>query len=306
MPRLSIPADDSVHKNELLQWWYWTGHLEADSGARFGFLVVFFAAELFHNRIWGQMAHSAVSDMNANVFKSQEAIWTGQPELLPGAFSLATPNNRIVAVGKDGVDRLETRVGGYSFALDVTAQNQPTLHYGGDLHRYSFGGDTYYYSRGSMQTKGTIETPAGETLSVKGSAWFDRQFGELAPAVFVGWQWFAIQLDDGSQIMLYDFNRFPGEFYGKLTKSNGTSQELSGSDCRVTVTDHWRSQASGINYPHLWRINVLGKEYRVTPMMDDQEMDARFWIGPRYWEGACAVEGACTGKAYVELCGFSP
>jgi predicted secreted hydrolase len=305
MPTLSVPADDAVHKGDILQWWYWSGQLEAQTGRRFGFQVVFFAAEVLQNRIWGQMAQAAVSDIDAKVFRNEEVIWTGQPEVVPNAFTLSTPRGEVAASGGDGKDVLRASLAGYSLELRVTAQRPATLQYDGTLHRYGFGGNTYYYSRELIEAEGLVTTERGEALAVKGSVWFDRQFGELIPAILVGWQWFGMQLDDGSQILVYDFNRSPEEFYGRITYRDGTTRELSRRDCEVTVLDMWRSPRSRINYPHRWRLNILGRNYTITPLLDDQEMDARFWIGPRYWEGACRVEGDGQGRAYVELTGFS-
>jgi len=36
-----FPDDEGVHSEEL-EWWYWTGHLQAEDGRWFGFEQVFF------------------------------------------------------------------------------------------------------------------------------------------------------------------------------------------------------------------------------------------------------------------------
>ena len=41
---ISFPRDDGPH-DRLTEWWYYTGHLRADDGRRFGFEAVVFRAE---------------------------------------------------------------------------------------------------------------------------------------------------------------------------------------------------------------------------------------------------------------------
>src|SRR5262249_51226485 len=149
-------------------------------------------------------------------------------------------------------------------------------------------------------------TPDAGALAVTGNAWFDRQFGELFWAVRLGWQWFAIQLDDDTQIMLFAFNGARSEWMGSITGPDGTTRALTQGDFTVDVTGWWTSPRSGIRYPHGWRLAVPGRTLVVTPLLADQELTGGFfWFGPRYWEGACAVGGDGTGRAYVELVGFS-
>ncbi len=305
MPNVTLPADDGVRKNELLQWWYWTGHLESSDGRKFGFEIVFFLADVLANVAWGQMAQCAVSDFGANRFAKRQDVWPWGPRMPANAFDLATPLGEITAIGGDGEDSLHAAVDGYVLDLTSRALRPPTLHYGGGDHRYSFGGDTYYYSRPVLGLEGNLTLPTGGVLSVRGQGWFDRQFGELIPAVLVGWQWFAIQLAGNVQVMIFSFNKQPAELYGSITKADGSVVELGPSDITIEITAWWTSPSSGIKYPHGWTVTIPGQTLTITPEMDDQEMAGGFWLGPRYWEGACEVTGSTVGKAYVELVGFA-
>src|SRR3990170_8574231 len=40
--KLSFPADHYSHPDFKTEWWYYTGHLETESGRRFGYQVTFF------------------------------------------------------------------------------------------------------------------------------------------------------------------------------------------------------------------------------------------------------------------------
>jgi predicted secreted hydrolase len=50
-----------------------------------------------------------------------------------------------------------------------------------------------------------------------------------------------------------------------------------------------------------------GKTWRLDPVMDDQELDARASTGTLYWEGAVRVTGPNgeTGRGYLELTGYA-
>jgi predicted secreted hydrolase len=69
----------------------------------------------------------------------------------------------------------------------------------------------------------------------------------------------------------------------------------------------WKSPRSGTLYPVAMDIEVGGKTYRVEPLMDDQELDARASTGTVYWEGAVRVSGpaALHGRGYLELTGYA-
>jgi predicted secreted hydrolase len=159
---------------------------------------------------------------------------------------------------------------------------------------------------------GTIVDVGGTPHEVAGRAWMDREWGTsaLSPGV-EGWDWFALQLDDGSDLMLYrlrdrngDTNAFSG---GSLVSADGQVETLAAADIRLTATRHWTSTASGIRYPVGWEIGLprLGIDLTVTPRLDDQELN----LSVRYWEGAVVATGSSQGEAikgqgYLELAGY--
>ena len=57
------------------------------------------------------------------------------------------------------------------------------------------------------------------------------------------------------------------------------------------------------------RVPRFGVDVRVSPVMQDQELDTRGTTMIVYWEGACEVSGTSgaapvQGRAYVELVGY--
>lgn len=304
---VELPHDDAFLPSQDVQWWYWTGHLETEEGRKFGFEVVFFSFDSFIV-MRDQLTQVAITDVADDSFHFAEHLKFHLPARTTNRFDLrAGPGDMVRALGDDRVDRLHSEVDGYVLDLELEATKAPALHYGGDAHPYRFGGYTYYYSRVRMQTRGTI-TFGGKTYDVRGTSWFDRQYGELYQAIVKGWQWFAIELDDGREIMLYDILGAANavERAGSVTDAEGRTRPLAGHEFSVEVLGHWKSPHTGCVYPSGWKVDVAGEQFEVQPMVQDQELRAQhgFWPGPEYWEGAASVSGVSGGRAYVELNGF--
>ena len=84
---LAFPADHYSHPDFKTEWWYYTGHLESESGKRYGYQVTFFRFGLRDRQ--GEikdkppyftdlyMAHFAVSDIDRKKFLFRERINRG-------------------------------------------------------------------------------------------------------------------------------------------------------------------------------------------------------------------------------------
>lgn len=193
------------------------------------------------------------------------------------------------------------------------------------------GNASYYYSLPRLAAAGTLRLGA-ERLAVSGQAWMDREWSTTSLAAGeVGWDWFALQLDDGWELMLYRLRRRPpaatgaaGSFRGPATGerragSEGESQPIAadhadptslatliapdGSTTRVPLsavrfaaTGAWTSPASHVRYPSGWRLTLPGAgpaafDLTVQPLLAAQELRLSF----RYWEGAVTATGTHGG-----------
>src|SRR4029453_12233733 len=84
-----LPRDDGPH-DRLTEWWYYTGHLRADDGTRYGFEFVIFRAErgLFPTS-W--VSHLAVTDETGEEFLYSQRL-EGGPTVGPSPpHSTAVP-----------------------------------------------------------------------------------------------------------------------------------------------------------------------------------------------------------------------
>ena len=292
-----LPEDDAAH-TEPVEWWYWTGHLTADDGRKFGFEEVFFSLTV--QGISVGMNHVALTDNSAQRFDHLVTLEVGLPMVVDGGFQHSIGAN--TAIGGDGHDTLHAEPPGSVLDLTVDSLENPVLHNDVGYTDYDFGGYTYYYSRERMAASGTLAI-GGETLNVSGIAWFDHQWGDLQQAVNVGWDWFALQLDDGRELMLFVSRPEGGvDVVGAtLTEADCSSREIPGSEIVVTPLREWTSPETGCTYPVGWDVVAGDLHVVVTPVMDAQEIPDG---NPTYWEGESTVSGDATGSAYVELTGY--
>jgi len=168
------------------------------------------------------------------------------------------------------------------------------------------GNASYYYSFTRLATDGTLVID-GDSLPVSGTSWMDREWSTsaLGPSQ-EGWDWFALQLDDGRDVMYYQLRNDDGTTSrfskGTLVQPDGTAQRLSQTEVSLDVLDTWTTPDGTHTYPIEWQLEIPSEniDLHVVPLFRNQELD----VFVRYWEGAVRVEGSATGRGYVELTGY--
>jgi predicted secreted hydrolase len=179
------------------------------------------------------------------------------------------------------------------------------------------GNASHYYSLTRMETSGVLDV-GGRSFDVQGSSWMDHEFGtSFLEAGQLGWNWFALQLDDDSELMVYEFLRRDGRrdahSGGTMVGDDGQARGLAAADVRLEPAgETWRSEASGGEYPIAWRVAVpsAGLDVTVRAVLPDQELVTERSGGVAYWEGAVVVDGtkgdrAITGRGYLEMTGYA-
>jgi predicted secreted hydrolase len=337
-----LPRDDGPH-DRLTEWWYYTGHLAAADGRTFGFEYVVFRAERGGFPVsWA--SHLAVTDEAGQRFAYGQRSEIG-PQVdhsprdsngAPGGFALALAgvdparpatlaNATWTMTGSGGRDTLSAVVGpaeaaattmpnGFGLQLDLAPLAQPALHGRNGWVDFGGAGGSYYYSRTRMTTAGTLVVD-GERLAVTGTAWFDHQWGDFIAVGGGGWDWFAVNLADGTDLTVSLVRSADGTYplvYGTLVRPDGTSVPLARDEISVVALGDWTSARTGARYPSGWHVRVAADalDLTVVPTVRDQELDTRATTGVVYWEGSETVRGiragrAVTGRGYVELTGYA-
>ena len=168
------------------------------------------------------------------------------------------------------------------------------------------GNASYYYSHTRLPTRGRIRI-GDRHYQVEGSSWFDREWSSSALAADqAGWDWFALHLEDGRDLMFYRMRGRDGLAQrfsqGVLVEADGRVQRLGLDQVRLSPLRTWRNP-EGAAYPVEWRIEApaLGLDLRVEAAFDEQEMRQTVY----YWEGAVTVSGSHAGVGYLELSGYA-
>jgi predicted secreted hydrolase len=203
--------------------------------------------------------------------------------------------------------------GGLGLQLQLIALKPPTLQDGDGWIDFGAAGGSYYYSRTRLAATGQLSL-GGHALQVSGEAWFDHQWGDFIAVGGGGWDWFAVNLADGSDLTFSLVRDRDGSYalvYGTLVRPDGETLHLARQAFTVSVLGSWTSPRTGARYPAGWRIEVPGEQLLITltPSVPDQELDTRATTGVVYWEGSQVVRAQRAGQplggeAYVELTGY--
>jgi predicted secreted hydrolase len=324
-----FPADQGTHPEFRTEWWYYTGNLATAEGRRFGFQLTFFRSALAPGmpqrisawatrQVW--LAHFTVSDVAGGKFHSFErwsrgALGLAGAELPPFRVWVKDWSAEAVGDGKAPVPPLHLVATEDDVAIDLVLQpgKPPVLEGNHGLSRKGagVGNASYYYSLTRMPAAGTVRL-RGERFTVSGAAWMDREWSTSSlSADEVGWDWFALQLADGSDLMLYRLRRADGSAdpasSGTAIGPGGETRPLGRGDFSLAGAGTWQSPRGGARYPARWHVRVPGEglDLEIRPRLADQELDAAI----RYWEGAVEVSGTrrgrpIQGEGYVELTGY--
>ena len=323
--RFSFPRDHASHPEFKIEWWYYTGNVEAADGRRFGYQVTFFRVGVdlapVNPSRWAvrdlYMTHLAVSDPVDGRYRFDERLTRGGPGLAGAATDRYRVWNDDWTASLDDRGRHVIRAASRSAAVDlVLDEGKPPVINGIDGISQKGGrpgNASHYYSLTRMPTRGAIVID-GERFNVVGHSWMDHEFGTtfLEPEQ-QGWDWVAIQLGDGRELMLYQLRRADGS---RDSRSSGTIVDQQGRSIHLAVADFTLDGGpkvrapSGAMYPTRWAIRVPREQLTldVTTPLDNQELSTQA-AGISYWEGMIDVRGTShgvpiSGRGYLEMTGY--
>jgi predicted secreted hydrolase len=327
---LEYPRDHASHPEYPVEWWYITGHLHNTGGESskaqdvLGFQITFFRVAIesksgpsrWHSNAL-LISHSAITDERTGEYCSEEHseraalgmagaetdrlhVWVGAQNLKGGEEGWTST---FLCKGR----RLELKF----------KPKKPLVLHGerGYVRKGADPGDaSYYVSYTRMSVSGSLII-GNQSESVTGEAWFDHEIvSSSIERGDVGWDWFALQLDDNSEVMIYRLRDKNGErrdfSRGAYIDDAGKVTEIRSEECELTSSDRWQSELSGDSYPLNWIIRchspTIDFSLRVKATRPNQEFAGGSATGKRYWEGRVMVTGtsggrSVTGKGYLEM-----
>jgi predicted secreted hydrolase len=321
-----FPPDHGPHNPYRSEWWYFTGNLKNPQGRKFGYELTFFRfalkAEIPESKsAWRNnqlyMAHLTLTDVENDRFYTDERISRAGNDLAGASaekYQVWLYDWTARTEGEaDFPLRIKAKSDGFAIDLLLTSHKSYVLQGDQGLSQKSRepGNASYYYSYPRLETEGVV-TVAGKQFSVTGASWMDREWSTSALSdEQSGWDWFALQLSDNTELMYYQLRRKDGQpdsnSSGSFVLADNSKISLKEHDVTIKTLNSWKSPHSKITYPSRWHLAVPGQnlEVEVNPLINDQELNVSY----RYWEGAVSVNGTKNGKpisgqGYVELTGY--
>jgi predicted secreted hydrolase len=319
----AFPRDHGNHPGFRTEWWYFTGHLFTNAERRYGFEVTFFRvgvavageAESRWDLQDVMPAHFAITDIEAEEFRYYEKLNRASPFTAASAAGKMDVFNESwrAFTQADGSWRLIAAAGEDSLDLVLRAQKPPAIHgrEGVSIKAPAEGHASHYYSMTRLAVGGMVNG-----VRCSGTAWMDHEFGSaVLRENQQGWDWFSIQLDNDTELMLYVIRRRDGTAdvtsSGSLVTSEGRVIHLTRDQMQIEVLDRWKSPKSGAVYPVRWRIHVpaFGIALLLEPVLRNQELITAGSTDVTYWEGAVDASGSfrgtvVRGRGYVEMTGY--
>jgi predicted secreted hydrolase len=324
---LDFPAAHGPHPEYQTEWWYYTGNVQTDAGRAFGYQLTFFRRALappdqrpVRESAWATdqvyMAHLALTDVAEERYQAFERFSRGAAGL---AGAQAVPyrvwlEDWSVEEVEPGVILMRAAQDDVALELRLADSKGPILHgdRGFSPKGPQPGNASYYYSLTRLETSGRIRI-GDESHEVRGLSWMDHEFSTSGLAADqVGWDWFSMQIDDGSELMVFQLRTEDGGIdpysSGTFIAPDGGARALDRSEFEIRVTDTWRSPHTGAVYPAGWTIAVpaVELELEIEPYIADQELTVSY----AYWEGAVWIEGERAGRpvrgaGYIEMTGYA-
>ena len=319
---LTFPRDHGSHPELRTEWWYITGHVQAE-GQPWGFQLTFFrsrvdATQGLQSAFAAKQllfAHAALTDVRGQrLLHDQRIARAGfgvahaseaDTRIRLQDWTLERSDVAVNAPAGSAFSRYTARIegtGGFGMEL-VFDSTQPLLLQA-----------SYYYSQPQLKVGGHLLV-AGRRLAVApgtGRAWMDHEWSEaLMHPDAQGWDWIGMNLHDGSALTAFRLRRADGTALwagGSFRAPGQPAQVFDAQAVAFTARRVWVSPASGARYPVQWRVQTPGGSFDVSAVLDNQELDSNGSTGAIYWEGLSDLAdatGRSVGRGYLEMTGYA-
>jgi predicted secreted hydrolase len=202
--------------------------------------------------------------------------------------------NNVIEIN-NGIYHIKTE----NLDLNLKPKGKHFLHHGNGV--FSFKKKrVYYYSFTDMEVEGTLILN-GKPIEVKGKAWMDHEWAGFAGEK--NWNWFSIQLDNKTGIMIHDYNNKENVYVGIDRKGRGEFTD----DLVLVPKAEWKSPLTGAKYPTEWNIYIPSKSINLIAKAPVKQQEVLFG-SLNYWEGPIDISGTIKGKkvkglGFMELTG---
>ncbi len=304
-------AEEGVHGGVDVEWWYHFGWLTDEDGGEWTCFSSFFRTRykgaggfryLIHDltdlktgkgeyrgKVGGEVLAAAALEGRTRQVPDHDFIQgrvmekDGDPlKLVYGADTL----------DRTGLRAYRLKVG--DVTLELRAVSEPLRVEGTGLTGVERPEDMHYYTIPRLEATGTVRG-----RKAKGVLWYDHQWGKSWVGPSLGWSWWGLQLEDGTNVNAVVIRDLRTGEPRKATLTHDTRVY----ELHAVPVEFWTSE-SKVRYPVVWelaggplrlRVEPLFKD-RERPVADDQES---------IWEGPVRITGTHRGRGYQELVGYA-
>ena len=160
------------------------------------------------------MTHFAITDISSKQYRFTERMnragagWAGAESSRYRVWN----QDWEARIDAEGKHHLKASDRDMKLALVLSEGKRPVIHGDRGISQKgnADGNASHYYSLTRMPTRGTLSL-GGQTYAVEGESWMDHEFGtSFLEKEQTGWDWFSLQFDDGSDLMLFQLRRSDG------------------------------------------------------------------------------------------------
>ncbi|WP_028115469.1 lipocalin-like domain-containing protein [Ferrimonas senticii] len=304
---LNFPKDHGAHPEYGLEWWYLTANLWDQNADHHGLQYTLFrfrGPQQQQGSWWDGQWYMAHLMWEHN---GQHQAWErfgrkGQAGINAVPFAAWLDNWQLASVGSEYLP-LNLTASQDQLAIDIQFADSPkVLHGQAGFSDKSGDGSlaSYYYSYPRLQASGTLRAD-GVEYQLSGSGWLDREWSSaLLDQRFNGWDWLSINLDDGSNVMVFCL-RGSGDqannCEGSFIDGTGSSEALH----QFALTPTEFVELDDGRYPIQWQLKIPDKAIDIT--VKSRNSDQRNQLTTNYWEGPTVVSGSHDGYGFIEMTG---
>ena len=305
-----FPRDHFEHQDFRTEWWYYTGNVTAAGGERYGFELVFFREGAHGSNdskaadtksAWNvqnlYLAHAALTDAKGKRFGYEERLNRQGPGVAGASFDRHRIWNGNWSSQWAGEDQtLDAITEHFRFHLQLKPEKPFVIQGENGVSQKAEGQGraSHYVSFPRLAVSGTINSH-GVNQSVSGSAWMDHEwFTEHASLrIRSGWDWFSVQLDNHTELMLFELRRQDGSIdpfsSGTFIDAHGvaeTSAPRSVHSAAIVLLAQIPRRVAAA------RAAALNIDLTSRAVLPDQELRG----SQSYWEGAVDYSGTQRGS----------
>ena len=305
-------AEEGVHKDVEIEWWYHWGFLDDVDGGRWTLFTSFFRIskpgfqpsryflyDLTDLKTGERSYRSAAGDEVLQSARKLAGIqaFPRPHQVIPGPVAEKAGDPLRLKYGDDLLERTgpwEYRLKAGDVDVRLRATSEPMAVEGTGETGLNAPEDMRYYTVPRLEATGTVRGK-----SATGIFWYDHQWGKTWTDATIGWTWWGLHLDDGTDVNAYALRNIQtGEILRSVCTHGRRVSKLT-----AQPLEYWESPTK-TRYPVSWRLRAVGLDVRVEPLWKERESPI---LGEQesIWEGPVKVTGSARGRGYQELVSFA-